>query len=157
MHVREEDLELYILLRLTEEESAAIEQHVAGCDPCGLRLAETIEFLRQLADRQKQSAYEGQERRREPRISTNDLASMHVLNPLLSEWSKVQILDVSKGGLKLGTAESMAVGATVQLRLKGTFVLGEVRYCRRAAELFHVGIEIWDTVPIDPGSRADKA
>ena len=158
MHVREEDLELYILQRLTEEESAAIESHLTGCEPCGLRLNETVEFVRRLVDlSHKQSAYQGQEKRGEPRIPAHELASMHVLNPLLLERSKVQILDVSRGGLKLCAAELMEVGATVQLRLKGTFVLGEVRYCLPVADLFHIGIEIQDTLPIGRAPQPDRA
>ncbi len=60
---------------------------------------------------------------------------------------QVQMMDVSRNGLKVRTPQFVARGAIVQLLVKQAIVLGEVRYCVPAAAEFNAGIEILDLIP----------
>lgn len=48
-HIREEDLELYALGALSEDEAAAVEVHVGGCSECARKLAEVRGYAAMLA------------------------------------------------------------------------------------------------------------
>jgi signal transduction histidine kinase len=82
------------------------------------------------------------ERRRGTRIATNDPAQMKILHPFAPLPLEIVILDVSKFGLKVCASQSLNPGALVQISLKNTVVVGEVRYCVPAANRFHLGLEI---------------
>jgi hypothetical protein len=69
---------------------------------------------------------------------------MQCLNPLSLNCLMVNIIDVSKGGLKLALDETINVGAHIRVRLEDTFILGDVRYCNRSGEKFYVGVRIQD-------------
>jgi signal transduction histidine kinase len=82
------------------------------------------------------------ERRRATRFATNDLAQMRILHPFAPLPLEIVILDVSKFGLKVCAGQSLNPGALVQISLKNTVVVGEVRHCVPAANRFHLGLEI---------------
>lgn len=82
------------------------------------------------------------ERRRGPRIPTDDIAYLRILKPASPERLVVRVLDVSKGGFKLGLGKSLYPGCEVQIRLKDVVALGEVRYCVPAKVGFFAGIQI---------------
>jgi hypothetical protein len=103
----------------------------------------TGQFVDQLADlSSKQAAYNRGESRQELRYPANDRAIMKVLSPEVQSYVDVQVLDVSRQGMKLMVTSFLHPGTIVQVRLNKTFLLGEVRYCVHVKELFQAGILI---------------
>jgi len=62
------------------------------------------------------------------------------------EHLDVQVLDVSRNGLKIRTPRFLSSGAVVQMRLRDMVIRGEVRYCVQTDEGFYVGLFIQDCV-----------
>jgi anti-sigma factor RsiW len=137
MHLRDEDLEPYVLGPLSKDQASTIESHLKECADCRDRLAEVSRRL----------LPPGGERRRHLRISKDDPASLRVLNPMVSPGprSEARVINASRGGLTLRVADFLEPGATVHIRLKDTLVFGEVRYCHPVGPVFHVGIQLQDT------------
>ena len=50
-------------------------------------------------------------------------------------------------GLKLQVPEFIHPGTAIQIRLKRTIALAEVRYCHPAGTEFHVGVRLQDVFP----------
>jgi hypothetical protein len=99
------------------------------------------QFVSQLAGlSRKQAAYNREESRQEPRYRTNDPAIMQVVCPKAQSYLNVQILDVSKQGMKLEVTKFLNPGTIVQVRLDKTCILGEVRYCVQVKDVFYAGI-----------------
>ncbi|HEV2201565.1 MAG TPA: ATP-binding protein, partial [Bryobacteraceae bacterium] len=86
-----------------------------------------------------------EDRRRHPRLATNDLASLEVVRPFSSFPMDVRVLDVSQSGLKLCASEPIDPGALVRVHIKGHPVMAEVRYCVPVGSEFHAGIKLQDT------------
>jgi hypothetical protein len=86
------------------------------------------------------------EKRREPRFVTNDPAFIHSLNPLTLDITPVQVLDVSRQGLKVRTGQHIRTGSEIQVKLKDLFVLGEIRYCVQVGSFFLAGILVEDVL-----------
>ncbi len=148
MHIREEDIEQYALGRSSPDQAKNIESHLAECEICKNKLMEVEDFASQLAELSRPNANSGErDRRREHRVTVEDRAFMHVLDPLSSTREDVRILDLSKTDLKLCVPEFLQPGTTVQVHLKSSFVLGEVRYCSQVGTEFHAGIRITDIFP----------
>src|SRR5580700_4599829 len=100
-HVDEKDLELYLKAQLPHESIAAVNLHLGGCQDCVNKLAEQDKCLWYLAELSTDHAADDGERRRYPRLVTNDTASLQVLNPFSDSTWDVRIVDVSKGGLRI--------------------------------------------------------
>jgi hypothetical protein len=93
----------------------------------------------------------GIERRREARYPTNDPAEIRIL-PLSGPRLPSTVIDVSRSGLRLEVSTQLARGLQVEVVLPAkAAVFGEVRYCRRAGDAFHVGIRIQDVHYSRPG------
>jgi hypothetical protein len=88
----------------------------------------------------------GAEKRRETRFVTNDSAFLHSLNSLTLDITPVQVLDVSRQGLKLRIGRQFLTGSEIQVKLKDLFVLGEIRYCFRVGSFFLAGILVEDVL-----------
>jgi hypothetical protein len=88
----------------------------------------------------------GAEKRREPRFVTNEPAFMHSLNPLNMSLTPVQVLEVSRQGLKLRMGRQIRIGSEIQVKLKDLFVLGEIRYCVQVGSFFLAGILVEDVL-----------
>ena len=88
----------------------------------------------------------GAEKRREPRFVTNDPAIIHSLNSLSPHFTAVQVLDVSRQGMKLRIGRQFLTGSEIQVKLKDLFVLGEIRYCVRVGSFFLAGILVEDVL-----------
>lgn len=154
-HIHEDDLELYLLSRLSEHEVAGLESHVRGCAQCEARLNDAVHFVRQLVQVRRAAEGSGTGRsRKETRIPTNDPANVRLYDPLLSQQVEVRVLNASKGGLLLRTSRSFDLRAFIQLRLRSTIVVGEVRHCNPAADGFHVGVQIQDARAIERSAEA---
>lgn len=148
-HVSDEDLELFFLGRLPSDRLSVVESHLTDCSLCASRLSEVTGIFfgilglsnRQLGD------YEGVEKRREHRIPTGDSGQMQRFSPFSSEKIRVQMMDISRNGLKVRTSQFVGRGTIVQVRVKKAIVLGEVRYCVAAGTEFDTGIQIQDVIP----------
>ena len=149
MHVSEEDLELYFLGRLSSDRISAVESHLTECSSCTTRLFNvTGVFLKLLKLKNRRlENYEGNEKRREPRFHFDRPGQMQAFSPFSPAKFQVQMLDVSRNGLKVRTPEFVARGAMVQVVLEEVIILGEVRYCTPAGSEFDMGIQILDLVP----------
>jgi hypothetical protein len=90
----------------------------------------------------------GARKRREPRFVTDDPAFIHSLNPLTLDITPVQVLDVSRQGLKLRIGRQFLTGSEIQVKLKDLFVLGEIRYCVRVGSFFLAGILVEDVLQL---------
>lgn len=148
MHIREEDLKLYALRRSLPDQMSSIEFHLAECETCRNKLTEVETFARQLAELGRRQGSGGEtERRREPRFEVDTPASMQVLNPLSTNRVDVRILNLSKRGLRLCVPEFLQKGTIVQVRTKGSSMLGEVCHCSQVGTEFQVGILITEVFP----------
>ena len=107
--------------------------------------AEAVTFVKRLAI-VTTTNYPGFERRQEPRISTDEAASMHVLNPLLDGRLEVRVLDVSRNGLKLRTEMQLQRGTLVQVYIRNIVAMGEVRHCVRIGNEYHAGVRLDDVL-----------
>jgi hypothetical protein len=67
--------------------------------------------------------------RSEPRFGTEGEATLQELHPLSLDRQKVKIVNVSKSGLSILSPKAILTGTIVQLRIKDTVKLGNVRYC----------------------------
>jgi hypothetical protein len=71
---------------------------------------------------------------------------MQSLNPLDMSLIPVQVLDVSRQGLKLRIGHNILTGSEIQVRLKDLFVLGQTRYCVQVGSFFLAGILVEDVL-----------
>jgi len=138
-----EHLELYALGALGEDLSVAVESHLTNCVDCGVRFEES-----RAAIGDWQPSYSGPEKRKHPRVVTNDPAVLTVLQQEPSPHFKTRILDASKQGLKLQVPHELMRGTVVQIHVRGLFILAEVRHCRPAGKTFHAGVQIQDVFPV---------
>ena len=144
-HPNENDLHRYVLGHLSPTEVEVLEGHVFQCPACKDRLATIIMLVTQI-DRVA-AERSGADRRREPRFRTSDTGFLRSFAPLMPDRWPVQIVDVSKHGLGLVVAESLAEGSWVQVQVGNTFALGEVRHSTAIDEQrFRIGIRLADIV-----------
>ena len=154
-HIHEDDLELYLFSRLSEREAADLESHVRDCVQCEASLNDAVHFVRQLAEVRRVGGSSGlRGSRKQTRIPTNDPAKVRLYDPVLSEQVEVKVLNASKGGLLVHTSRSFEVRAFIQLRLRSTIVVGEVRHCSPVEHGSHVGVQIQDAHALDRGAEA---
>ena len=81
------------------------------------------------------------ERRVFPRFETNDTARLQFVEPYSSDVADVNVLDVSRGGLKLWAQQPLDAGALVQIHRGNEIAMAEVRYCVPAKPGFHAGVK----------------
>jgi anti-sigma factor RsiW len=139
-HIHEDDLELYLLGRLETERTSSVESHLLECKICrehfsdsaGKRLA-----LQSMQVAKSEKEYE----RSELRFDTEGEATLQELHPLSLDRQKVKIVNVSKHGLGILSPKAIVPGTIVQLRIKDTVELGNVRYCAVFADKgFQIGL-----------------
>jgi hypothetical protein len=148
-HVCDEDLELYFLGRLPSDQLSAVESHLTDCGSCTDRFSDvTGVFLKVLKFKNRHVGnYEGIEKRREHRVPFDGYGQTQAFNPFSPAKFRVQMMDVSRNGLKVRTPQFVARGAMVQVIIQEAIILGEVRYCIPSAGEFDMGIHILDLVP----------
>jgi PAS domain S-box-containing protein len=82
------------------------------------------------------------ERRAHPRFATDEIASLEMVRPFSPFPRDARVVDISRSGLKLRTAEPLDPGMIVKLHFKDRVVPAEVRYCIPVARDFYVGVKI---------------
>jgi hypothetical protein len=148
MHVDDEDLERYLLERLEKTRTAVIEAHLADCSACAIRLTSVNLLVHQLTElRRSQMALGSADKRREPRIATNEAGVLQKINPFSPDRLDVRILDVSKEGMRVAGPNSLEPGTSVKVRLRGMIAFGEVRHCRMVGGAYQAGIQLHDAIP----------
>ena len=148
-HLDNDDLERYLLGQLASDKLSAVESHLVSCSSCTTQLSTTAGFafrLFKLANRYIGN-YTGNEKRREHRIPTDDAGQMQSFSPFSLTKIPIQIMDISRNGLKVQTPHFAGPGTIVQVVFKGAIILGEVRYCIAAGTEFAAGIQIQDVIP----------
>jgi hypothetical protein len=143
MHPSDDDLERYLRLRLTPEQSSVVYSHLFTCELCRNRARQ---FAPPARDRDGRKIAE---RRKDVRALLNAPLSLRVLDSS-ARFLEGQLVNVSTKGLKLQVPEALDPGVTVQVRLGSKIIMAEVRYCVAHGQQFHVGVEIQDVFPI-PG------
>lgn len=144
-HAEDDDLQRYVLSRLSATEVDVLERHVFDCAECKDRLGTAAKVVAKILNLQRD--HEGADRRTEPRFDISDAVSLRSLSPALPDRWPVQIVDISKNGLGLLVPTRLPPGVLVQVQSGRTFALGEVRYSRQISEHeFHTGIRLHDVV-----------
>jgi hypothetical protein len=134
VHIQEDDLHLYTQGRLEPERISLAESHLAGCQNCRQLLGELLGHRLALhpppalraANLSEPSV---EQKRTEPRFTTEGEATVQELHPISFDRQPVKIVNVSKNGLGIVGAKAILPGTIVQLRMNGTVELGNVRYC----------------------------
>jgi anti-sigma factor RsiW len=139
-HAHDDELQRYILGRLSAAEVDLLERHVLHCPECNARLAETARFVAQIIDLKRDQRASDQ--RADPRFRASQSGVLRCFSPLLPDRWPVQVIDVSKAGLGLLVPVSLAPGALVQLHIGAMFILGEVRYSKQVGNHFRTGIRL---------------
>ena len=144
VHVSEEQLQSYISGALSEEDSHQINSHAGECGSCRARLEKSRTGIQSTAAMAADPEHD--ERRRERRMATNDYASVQVISSQTLEHMDVRVLDISRNGLKIRAPKFLKIGVVLQMRLRDTLILGEVRYCVQTDDGFWAGLHIQDCV-----------
>jgi len=143
VHLQEEELKFYVLGFMPGGQASIVSSHIAECETCTDKLAQTKKHIAQLAELSRLQAGDN-EKRREHRIPAADPASMKMIYPTAADRVAIKVVDVSSRGLKLCVPQFVAPGVVFQILLKGLIVTAEVRYCLPVGDEFHVGVKIQD-------------
>ena len=142
VHIHEDDLELYARGRLEPEHTSTVESHLLECQSCRDRFSQCIGLklsLHLIGTTKSEAKYE----RSEPRFCAGDHAVVQEINPLSIDRQAVEILDVSRNGLGILAPKSILPGTIVQVRIKSTVELGEVRHCSASGDDgYQIGIRL---------------
>lgn len=141
-HVHEDDLELYLRGQIESARLSNIERHLLECIFCRKRLSDCIgqQAARRLLQGTKS---EPAQKRSEERFNTEGEATLQELHPLSLHRQKVKIVNVSKNGLGLVSPQAILPGTIVQIRIKDTVELGNVRYCMALGQdSFRIGLRL---------------
>src|SRR5258707_9841294 len=80
VHLQEEELKFYVLGFMPGSQASIVSSHIAECQTCTDKLAQTTKYIYQLAELSRSQAGDN-EKRREPRIPATDPASMKMIYP----------------------------------------------------------------------------
>jgi len=156
-HIGVQDCELYLTGRLSMGEALVVENHLVECGVCLLKLSAAEDCFCQLERLSaNETVRDGREKRREPRIITNDPALLQILIPFSDEHLDVVILDASKSGLRLLLPTAVMPGSHVQVRMKDSIAFGNAKYCAPATEGFYIGVQLSDHVILNPLTPAKE-
>src|SRR5580698_11225867 len=114
MHVREDDIEMYILESLPLREQAAITNHLGTCAACQGKLVDAVRFASKISALTQRDKL-GKEKRRPSRIMNDVTASIRMLSPASSGRFQARVLDTTRDAIKLRVAEFLHPGATIQV------------------------------------------
>jgi hypothetical protein len=84
--------------------------------------------------------------------SSDDMVRMRLLDPDLAGRSNVRILSISADRIELSSPISALLGAFIQLRREGSFLLGEVRCCRAVGGTFQICVDVKDAFLTHPAA-----
>jgi anti-sigma factor RsiW len=142
IHIHEDDLELYAHGRLEPERVSITESHLLECESCRQLLSD---YLRQrlALDGAEPAKASNAQKRSEPRFSAEGEATLQELHPICLDRQIVTIVNVSRNGFGILAPKAILPGTIVQLRIKDTVELANVRYCSAyEGEGFRIGVRL---------------
>jgi anti-sigma factor RsiW len=140
-HVHEDDLDLYLHGRLEPGRIRPVESHLAECQICQVLLSDCL-GQRLAFQPTPGTTSEAAQKRAEPRFRTEGEGTLQELHPLSMARQKIKIVNVSKNGLGILSPKAIYPGTIVQLRIKDTVELANVRYCFASVDGFRVGLQL---------------
>jgi len=145
-HPREEDLELYYLLRFSPHQISSIESHLSECALCE-------DKVQRFAHSHLYGAEIDPAHVPDMRVPLGGALEIRVIGSDVSVTGR--ILDICENEMKLGLREPLVPGAFAQTRIGSRIVMGQVRSCTRHGEEFHVSIAIDNIFLIPRGAAPD--
>ena len=140
-HAHNEDLEMYVRGGLEPGHTSTVESHLSECQVCRGMLSKYIWLPPALYLAKKESQERHQ--RSEPRFIAGEHGILQELSPLCFVRQKIEIIDISRNGLGLLAPKSVWPGTIVQIRIKSSVELGEVRHCSmRGHEGYRIGLRL---------------
>jgi hypothetical protein len=132
-------LEQYVDGHLSEEDSSQVRTHLEACEECQRRLSDLAVNVQ----------WNGPERRVETRVPVSFPGRLKQLDPVTSGGPphEVEVIDISRSGLKIRTSRHLIPKTLVQIRFNGKAVLGEVRYCVKTELVFVAGVKLTEDFP----------
>jgi hypothetical protein len=143
-HIREEDLDAYLKAQLSNESISAFNTHLGSCEDCVNKLAERDKCLWYLAELSAGEVAGDGDRRRYPRVATDEAAALQVINPFSTDIWDIRIVNVSEGGVQTSTPRSLVQGSLVRMNMRYSVACGDVRYCVPADNGFYAGVRLHD-------------
>ena len=150
LHIRYDELDLYLRGRLKLNRNSAIEEHLYSCQLCRDRLSSALVFRASQSD---PVATNAEKELAEPCFVPGDEAALTELSPLSHEREKVRITYVSLSGMGFLAPKFVWPGTLIQLRIGNAFVLGEVRHCRPYGNIYHVGMTLQHSTDSESAKR----
>jgi hypothetical protein len=141
LHAHEDALELYIRGRLELESISPVESHLAECEVCQKLLSDCLGQRFSLHPVPCITS-EMVQKRSQPRFSTEGEGTIQELHPLSLDRQRIKILNASKNGFGLLSPKAIFPGTIVQLRIKDTVELANVRYCSASIDGFRIGLRL---------------
>jgi len=108
VHLQDEELKFYVLGFMPDSQASIVSSHIAECETCTDKLAQTKKHIAQLAELSRLQAGDN-EKRREHRIPAGDSASMKMIYPTAADLVAIKVVDVSSRGLKLCVPQFVAL------------------------------------------------
>jgi hypothetical protein len=138
-HSTSRELEQYVDGHLSDHDSSVVRAHLERCEECQLRLADVA----------LDAQWKGEESRREPRVPVDFPGRLKLLDPVTSVGPPhgVQVIEISRNGLKIRTPRFLLTKALVQIHFNGKAVLGEIRYCVKSESEYQAGIKLVQDFP----------
>jgi hypothetical protein len=139
IHIHEDDLELYAQGQLEAERVSITEPHLLECEICRKLLADRLGQRLAL----DAAIPANSQRRSEPRFDTEGEATLQELHPISFDRQIVKIVNVSRNGFGILARKAILPGTIVQVRVKDTVELANVRYCSALeGEGFRIGLRL---------------
>ena len=88
------------------------------------------------------------DRRAEPRYLVKEDAFVWDLHRIKSGYHPVNIVDVSRNGMRLESVGELTRGSHIAIDFRGMIVCGTVQYCKLIEDRFAMGVRIKDV--LDP-------
>ena len=85
------------------------------------------------------------EKRRYPRIATDEAATVQVLDSVFRRQpGTCASVDVSKGGVRIVTPAPARPDSLLRVKMKFSVACGDVRHCSPAEDGYYVGVRLHD-------------
>jgi hypothetical protein len=132
-HANIQDLEQYLAGELSGDDFSVVHTHLEACEECQLKLADIA----------IEGQWRGPEQRSEPRVPVSFPGRLKLLDPVTSVGPPhdVQVVEISRGGLKVRTPRFLIPNTLVQIHFNGSATLGKVRFCIRSEPGYFAGVK----------------